>query len=644
MPAVPCPLFYHGIFPMRTIAIFFLGFCSHLALAVDPAPTSLKPAMKYNEVREVAPGVFFRFSQISATDPNLPFGGSNNAWVVFKDYVVVIDANFPKEARDVIAEIRKTTNKPIRYVFDTHHHGDHAWGNAVWAAEGAAVIGHRFCAERMRGDAKEFADAGKGPNARKDVAESTFRVPDLLFDDKLVLDDGTQRVEFLFMGHAHTSGDACAWIPKNGILCTGDACVNGAFNFMGHSDSGSWVRALERMEALAPKMICPGHGPVDGPELVKRQKRYFVDLREAVRNSVRENKTLDDAKMAIRLPWYKEWTGVDVKADNITHVYGEMTGTIAPWDLRESFGLVEGKSPSKDDKDWKAPRRILVPSSLSPNKLRELKRVAPDVEFMAARTPSEAVEMSRSKEFPIDAIIGFATLPEKPQTKWVHVADSSDAFPLFGESTLTITGNEGIAAPERSESGIGIIMSAIGKLHAQKPGRITMNGKKIYILGNSPSSEVLARRLSALGSRVILVEESTGPAPKGFARRIAISALPEEVGEADVLVACSPLGTRQSLIPQELRELNKDTILLILGPAALAAKDLVRQHEKARGFVGTDWPARQALSMDIDREEGPNPFQTSGYLDRAWRLQRENVRRFAAGEKLLGVIDPKVGY
>ena len=629
---------------MRTLPILVLGLFVPLAPAVDPAPTSLKPAMKYNEVREVAPGVFFRFSQISATDPNLPFGGSNNAWVVFKDYVVVIDANFPKEARDVIAEIRKTTNKPIRYVFDTHHHGDHAWGNAVWAAEGAAVIGHRFCAERMRGDAKEFADAGKGPNARKDVAESTFRVPDLLFDDKLVLDDGTQRVEFLFMGHAHTSGDACAWIPKHGILCTGDACVNGAFNFMGHSDSASWVRALERMEALAPKMICPGHGPVDGPELVKRQRRYFVDLRDAVRNAVKENKTLDDAKMAIRLPWYKEWTGVDVKSDNIAHVYGEMTGTIAPWDLREAYGLVEGKSPSKDDKDWKAPKRILIPSSLSPGKLRELKRVAPDVEFMAARTPTEAVEMSRSKEFPIDAIIGFSALPQKPQCKWVHVADSSDALPLFGESTLTVTGNEGIVAPERSESGIGMIMSAIGKVHAQKPGRITMNGKRIYILGNSPTSEVLARRLSALGSRVVLVEETNGPAPKGFAKRIAIQSLPEEVAEADVVVACSPLGTRQSLIPQELPELKSTTILVILGPSAIPARDLVRQHEKGRGIVATDWPARQLLSMDTDREEGPNPFQTSGYLDRAWRLQRENVRRFAAGEKLLGVIDPKVGW
>ena len=58
-----------------------------------------------------------------------------------------------------------------------------------------------------------------------------------------MLDDGKQRVEFLFMGHAHTAGDAVAWLPKHGILCTGDACVNGAYNFMGHSDSGSWVKA-----------------------------------------------------------------------------------------------------------------------------------------------------------------------------------------------------------------------------------------------------------------------------------------------------------------------------------------------------------------------------------------------------------------
>src|SRR5215212_5482639 len=71
------------------------------------------PEMKFNDVKEIAPGVFFRYSSISANDPKIPFGGSNHTWIVFKDYVVVIDANFPKEAADVIAAIKKTTNKPI---------------------------------------------------------------------------------------------------------------------------------------------------------------------------------------------------------------------------------------------------------------------------------------------------------------------------------------------------------------------------------------------------------------------------------------------------------------------------------------------------------------------------------------------------
>src|SRR2546423_15265708 len=95
------------------------------------------PKMNYNDVREVAPGVFFRYSAISATDKSVVFGGSNNIWIVCEDYVVVFDANFPKEAGDVIAAIKKTTDKPIRYVLDSHHHGDHAYGNAVFASAGA---------------------------------------------------------------------------------------------------------------------------------------------------------------------------------------------------------------------------------------------------------------------------------------------------------------------------------------------------------------------------------------------------------------------------------------------------------------------------------------------------------------------------
>src|SRR5947209_5693314 len=233
------------------------------------------PPMKFNEVREVAPGVFFRYSSISATEKTVPFGGSNNIWVVFGDYVVVIDANFPKEAGDVIEAVKKTTDRPIRYVFDTHHHGDHAYGNAVFAKSGASIISQANCARWLRDKgAKEFADAGRGPTGRKDIAESFLKVPEVVFDDKLVLDDGKQRVEFLFLGHAHSPGDAFAYLPKHKLLCTGDACVNGAFNYMGHSDSASWVRVLEKAQQLDVKFVLPGHGPVAGKDLPEKQKRY----------------------------------------------------------------------------------------------------------------------------------------------------------------------------------------------------------------------------------------------------------------------------------------------------------------------------------------------------------------------------------
>src|SRR5205814_6209350 len=96
----------------------------------------------------------------------------------------------------------------IPSVFTTHHHGDHPYGNAVFAAAGASVIAQANCARLLRVNGpREFAEAGRGPTGRKDVAESRLKVPNVIFDDKLVLDDGKQRVEFLFMGHAHTAGD-----------------------------------------------------------------------------------------------------------------------------------------------------------------------------------------------------------------------------------------------------------------------------------------------------------------------------------------------------------------------------------------------------------------------------------------------------
>jgi len=83
-------------------------------------------ASQSNLINQVAPGVYYRTVEPSK---NII---ANTGWVVFRDYVLVIDANFPWGAKSILPDIRKTTDKPVRYVFDTHYHGDHAWGNSVW--------------------------------------------------------------------------------------------------------------------------------------------------------------------------------------------------------------------------------------------------------------------------------------------------------------------------------------------------------------------------------------------------------------------------------------------------------------------------------------------------------------------------------
>lgn len=276
-----------------------------------------------NEVKvtEVAPGVFFRKAQ---TEP--VFTGCNQGWVEFKDFVLVIDANFPGQAAEVIKLIRRHTDKPIRFVFDTHHHGDHADGTVHYVKIGATAVANERSRPLFETKGKEGFEQGQ-KSKPDEYGRLDYEIPAVFFDRKLVLDDGQQRVELLYFGHGHTLGDAVAWLPRHGILFTGDACVNGAFNYTGDSNTESWIAALTAMAELPVKKICPGHGELADKGLLDTQRRYFVELRTAVRKLIDAGKSLDEIKKQLDLPFYKEWTGVDVKqqVENIEHVHRELT-------------------------------------------------------------------------------------------------------------------------------------------------------------------------------------------------------------------------------------------------------------------------------------------------------------------------------
>lgn len=643
---------------------------------VSSASAQNLPVMKFNEVREIAPGVFFRYSQISATDKTVVFGGSNNIWVVFEDYVMVYDANFPKEAGDVIAAIRKTTDKPIRYVLDSHHHGDHAYGNAIFAKAGATVIAQANCARLLRVNGpQEFADAGKGKGGRKDIAESFLKVPDLIFDEKLMFSDKKQHVELLFLGHAHTAGDAFLYLPKHKILCTGDACTNGPFNYMGHSDSASWIRVLEKAQQLDIKIVCPGHGPLAGKDVLAKQRRYFVELRDQVKKGIDADRDFQDILKSIDMPWHKEWTQIEAntRKDETRHVFDEWTGRTMPWDLIEDFGIYEGPSPTKKDAGWTAPKKIVVPA-LMPARLRELKLIAPDVFFIPVKTAEEAAREAGGA----DAVLGYCNsdiVKANPKLRWIqvgHAGVEKDLVPELVRSDITFTNTARLYGPNVADQAMALLLALTRglapELHKQTAKAEhwkklkdaskaqELHGKKILIVGMGGIGTQIARRAQAFGMRVLAVDPNPALVKPAYVFSLDRPAkMMELLPTVDVVVLACPLTkeTKGMFGASQFAAMKSSAYFINIARGGLVEQKALINVLKKGAIAGA--------GLDVtDPEPLPdgNPLwsmtnvaisphiggQSDGARDRAWRLFRENVRRFVAGEPLLCVVDKQKGY
>lgn len=649
------------------------AFIAWVGFAFSIAQSQELPKMKFNEVREIAPGVFFRYSDIRVPFDLATFGGSNNIWIVFEDYVMVYDANFPKEAQDVIAAIRKTTDKPIRYVVDSHHHGDHAYGNAAFAKAGATVIASANTSRLLRVNGpKEFEDAGKGKDGRKDIRDSYLKVPDLIFDEKLVFEDSKQRVEIMFFGHAHTAGDALLYMPKHKILCTGDSCTNGPFNYLGHSDTASWIRVLEKAEQLDVKIVCPGHGKLAGKELLGKQKRYFVELREQVKKGIDAGKEFPDILKSIDMPWHKEWTTIEAntRKDETRHVFDEMTGRTMPWDLVEDFGIYEGPSPTKKDKGWTGPKKIIVPA-LMPARLRELKMIAPDIFFIPVKTAAEA-----AKEAPgADAVIGFCNadiVKANSNLRWIqigHAGVEKDLVPELVKSDICVTNLQRLHGPNVADSAMALLLAltrdvrtgnAISADRWKKLKEASradeLHGKTMLIVGMGGIGTQIARRAEAFGMRVMGIDPNEAITKPAFVFSLDRPAkMMDLLPKADVVVLACPLTkeTRGMFGASQFAAMKKSAYFVNIARGGLVDQLAMIDALKAKAIAGAglDVTDPEPLPDASPLWKLPNVVltphiggQSDGARDRAWRLFRENVRRFNAGEPLLCVVDKGKGY
>lgn len=217
--------------------------------------------------------------------------GANCVAVVADAGVVLVDASLsPAHARRVEAALRERTDRPVRLVILTHHHADHTWGAVHFVRQGALVVSHRACRERMATEHPgQLAARRAQPELAELLEEVVLVLPTLTFDQGIGVHLGVE-VEVWHPGHAHTPGDAFVYLPDWGVAVCGDLVFNGYhFNYQ-DADLAGARRGLEALRSLDAEVFVPGHGLPGGPELLAAQAAYHDAVEEAIRQGLATGK------------------------------------------------------------------------------------------------------------------------------------------------------------------------------------------------------------------------------------------------------------------------------------------------------------------------------------------------------------------
>lgn len=204
--------------------------------------------------------------------------GANAGIVIGSDAVLVVDTLISaREAERFLADIRKVTDKPIRFVVNTHAHLDHAFGNCVFAKLGAVVIAQEREREALeKSAATALKDAAAFGVTEEMLQGTTIVVPALSFTQAARIDLGGIAVELIAAAPSHSPGSAYVWVPSRKVVFAGDVLFTDFHPYMADGDVAEWVKALDAIAALDVTAIVPGHGPLSTKKDLKEMQAYIT--------------------------------------------------------------------------------------------------------------------------------------------------------------------------------------------------------------------------------------------------------------------------------------------------------------------------------------------------------------------------------
>jgi glyoxylase-like metal-dependent hydrolase (beta-lactamase superfamily II) len=280
--------------------------------------------------------------------PDGTWGWSNAGLVTGDGQSLLVDTLFDlamtREMLDGLASI--TVDHPIRTVVNTHANGDHWFGNELVAD--AEIIASTATAEEMatngpdllRSVLTQSGQVGRFTQhifAPFDFSDITPTVATRTFDDELTVDVGGTQARVVNLGPAHTRGDSVVFVPSERVLYTGDLLFIGGTPISWAGPISNWVTACDRMLAMEPEFVVPGHGPVVAAADIHRVRDYLTWIAEEARSRFERGMSPEEAVRDIDLGRFAELDERGRIAQNVLAVYYELDPTLERVDTVEVF-------------------------------------------------------------------------------------------------------------------------------------------------------------------------------------------------------------------------------------------------------------------------------------------------------------------